>query len=39
MSSDEISPNQGMSQGKEMESANNDARKWPILPSMYLGTL
>jgi hypothetical protein len=38
MSSDEISPNQGK-EGKEMESANNDARKWPILPSMYLGTL
>ena len=24
--------NQGMSYGKGMESANNDARKWPILP-------
>ena len=24
--------NQGMSLGKGMESANNDARKWPILP-------
>jgi hypothetical protein len=24
--------NQGMSQGKGMESANNDARKWPISP-------
>ena len=23
---------QGMSQGKGMESANNDARKWPNLP-------
>ena len=26
------SPNQGISQGKGMESANNDASKWPILP-------
>ena len=24
--------NQGMSFGKGMESANNDTRKWPILP-------
>ena len=24
--------NQGMSMGKGMESANNDARKWPIIP-------